>query len=349
MSNLISFDSSGLSGLEDSKAASIKAVFAPMVEMLEGFEGDYNALITESSEGITDDLTKRAKRLRLAIRKVRTLSDAKRKALKEEYLRAGKAIDGVNNILKWAVQEKEGNLEAIEKHFQIQEQKRLDELQASRVAILSEYVEDAHERDLYKFKDDEFEALVAMKKKGYEDRIAAEKKAEADRIAKEKAEKEERQRIEEENKALREEAKKRERLAKIEQEKREAEAKAIAAKAEAERLEREEESRKQREAHEAQLKAEREERERVERIEREKREALEKELKAKQEAERLELEEIEAKRQLELNKGDEDKRKDLILDLETIKSKYDFDSDKNIKMYKDVGLLIDKIVKHISK
>ncbi|MCP4987282.1 MAG: hypothetical protein GY928_14885 [Colwellia sp.] len=80
-----------------------------------------------------------------------------------------------------------------------------------------------------------------------------------------------------------------------------------------------------------------------------KREKLEAELKAKEEAELKAKQEEEARKQAELNKGDAAKVKDLISELETLKTKYSFKSAKNNKMYSDVGLLIDKVVNHIKK
>ena len=50
----------------------------------------------------------------------------------------------------------------------------------------------------------------------------------------------------------------------------------------------------------------------------------------------------------EKNKGDTDKVNDLVNDLESIKTKYQFESAKNQKMYSDVGLLIDKLINHIN-
>lgn len=97
------------------------------------------------------------------------------------------------------------------------------------------------------------------------------------------------------------------------------------------------------------MKEEREARERVEREEKAKREKLEAELKAKEEAERRAKEEKEALIEAELNKGDAAKVKDLIADLESLKTKYVFKSSKNKKMYSDVGELIGKIVSHIRK
>jgi len=178
MSNLIKIESPELQGIEESKASQIKKTFEPMAKMLSEFEESYNELVIDASEEITQDITIRAKRLRIDIGKVR-VETGKLKDKQKEYIKLeDKAIMGVHNILVWAVKEKEDKLKEIEKHFEIQEKKRLEKLQSDRYKKLRLYVEDAHERDLAKFADDEFEALLAIKKKEQEDRIAAEKKAE---------------------------------------------------------------------------------------------------------------------------------------------------------------------------
>lgn len=346
---LVKFDTPELQVIEKSKAEQIKATFEPMAEMLDQFEERYNKLMAIPLEEITVDLTKEYKRLRLDVGRVR-IDTGKAKDKAKEYLKLeDKAIMGIHNILVWAVKEKEDNLKERENYFEIQEQKRLEALQLERAEKLAPYVEDAHERDLAKFADDEFEALLAMKKKEQEDIIAAEKKAEEERIAKEKAEAEERKRIAAENEKLKKEAEERERLAKIEAEKREKAEQERKAKEEAERKIREEKERKERAEYEAKLKAEREAKEKIEREEKAKREKLEAELKAKEEAERKAKEDEAARLQAELNKGDAAKVKDLITDLEALKTKYSFKSAKNTKMYADVNLLIDKVINHIEK
>lgn len=333
--------------IEKSKAEQIKATFEPMAEMLAEFEDAFNSIIIESQEGITKEVTEKARRLRIDIGRVRIETEKLRKEQKEEYLRAGKAIDGVSNILKWAVSDKENKLKEIENYFEIQEKKRRDELQKQRVEQLSPYVDDATERILSEMDEDVWEAFLAKKKKEHEDRIDAEKKAEQERIERAKREAEERERIRKENERLKKEAEEREKLAKIEAAKRAKEEAARLAKEKAERHAREEKERKEREAFEAKLRAEREAREKIEREERAKREKLEAELRAKAEAEQKAKEAEEARIQAELSKGDADKIKDLISDLENIKAKYSFKSAKNKKMYNDVCVLIDNVIGHI--
>lgn len=344
---LVKLEVQELNVLEPSKAEQIRKVFEPMVDMLKDLEQEYETLISEASDEITADVTKRAKRLRLDIGKVR-IETGKLKDKQKEYIKLeDRAIMGVHNILVWAVKEKEDKLKDIENHFEILERKRLDDLQKVRAERLSQYIEDAYDRDLAKFQDEEFEALLSMKKKEYEDRIEAEKKAELERIAKEKADREERERIEKENAKLKAEAIEREKRERADAEARakiEAERKA---KEEAEAKARAEKERKERDEYEAKLRAEREAREKVEREERLKREKLEAELRAKEEAEARAKAEAEAKLQAELNKGDNDKVLDLIADFTTLKTKYQFKSAKNKKMYADVSVLIDKVINHI--
>jgi len=373
---LIKIENPELNLLEKSKAEQIKETFNPMIEMLDSFESDYQNLITQSQKGMTKEISDKAKRIRLDIAKIR-IQTGKIKDKQKEYIKLeDKAIMGVHNILIWAVKEKEDNLKKIEDYFEIKEKERLDKLQKERVEELSKYVENAEEIILSDMDVDVWEAFLQVKINKYNQKIEAEK--EAERIAEEKRQKEiqEKQRIEAENKRLKAEAEEREKqiaIEKAKQEKIEAERKAKEeaeknereriqkiedqkrlkieserrAKEQEEKAKREEKERKEREAFELKLKAEREESERLQNIEKEKREKVEAELKAKQEAEEKAKKEAEEKIQSELNKGDAEKVKDLISDLESLKTKYSFKSEKNKKMYSDVSILIDKVKNHI--
>jgi hypothetical protein len=253
MSELVKIDLSEYT-LEPSKAQQIKATFEPMVAMLETFEEKYAEIITASREAITPELSAKAKRLRLDIGKVRIDAEKARKSIKEEYLRAGQAIDGANNILKWAVTDREEKLEAIEKHAERIEKERLGALQRERVELLSPYVADATERDLSGMDEDVWSAYLKTKKQAWEDEQEAIRKAEQERIEREKAEAEERERVRLENEKLRKEAEERERQMAEERERLQAEIQAQK-DAEAKRI-RDEEERKQAEER-ARIEAER--------------------------------------------------------------------------------------------
>lgn len=185
---IVKLETPELEAIEPSKAKQIKQTFEPMAEMLAEFEKAYNELMAIPLDEMTPELTQRYKRLRLDIGKVR-IETGKLKDKQKEYIKLeDKAIMGIHNILVWAVTEKEDKLKEREDYFEIQERKRLEELQRTRAEKLSKYVEDAHERNLSDMDEDVWEAYFQTKKKEHEDRIAAEKKAEAERKEQERKE-----------------------------------------------------------------------------------------------------------------------------------------------------------------
>jgi len=334
--DMIKFQAPELSTIEESKAEKIRATFLPMAEMLQRFEFEYADVITDAEHEITKKVCAKAKRVRLDIAKVRIETEKLRKSEKEEYLRAGKAIDGVSNILKWAVTEKEEKLKEIEDHFDLLEKRRLEQLQSARVELLMPYVHDATERDLSGMAEDVWTAYLTTKQREYADRIAAEQSAEESRIKREQEEAAERARIKAENDRLKAEAVERE---KAEQER--------IAKAEAERKAKEAEDRKRQEAHEAELRKQREEAARVQREETAKRLKLEAELKAKAEAERKAKEAEEARIQQELSRGDAEKLAALVAELKSVPGKYEFNAKRNRQKAEYVAACIEKICNEI--
>lgn len=345
--DLMVLDVPELQTIELSKAKQIKAVFEPMAAMLADFEAAYIEVIQESEKEVTSEVMARAKRLRLDIGKVRIEAEKVRKAQKDEYLRAGKAIDGVSNVLKWAITDKEKKLKEIEDHFETQKKLKREALQQERAEKLILYVEDAHERNLADMDEDVWIAYLGAKKQAYDDRIAAEQKAEEERIAREKAEHEERARIRKENERLKKEAIEREKKEKAEKAKRDREEAARKDKEDKERKERERKEQEEREAHEAELRKERAEKERIEREEKAKREKLEAKIRDTEEKERKAREEAEAKKEAELRKGDEDKIADLISDLEGLKLKYSFKSKLNKVIYANAQNMLDSIIEYL--
>lgn len=346
--------------IEASKADQIKATFIPMSEMLKGFEASYKEVLEESKQEITAEVTQNAKTLRIAISKIRIETEKARKEQKADYLRAGKAIDGVANIIKWAVGDMEEKLKEIEKHFENVELARLQALQEERAGKLSKYVDDADERDLSGMDQDVWEAYYNTKKQDYEDRIEAEKKAEAERLRKQKEEEAERLRIKAENERLKAEAEAKAKKEKEEREERERLAKIEADKRAKEEAKRRAEAEKIRLENEAKLKAERDAREKEQREAKARQDAIEAKAKAEREALQAKIraqEEKEAKAaaaeaarvQAELSKGDAEKMKDLIERLKAFASEFSFESDKYKAIYFQVGQMTAKMVAHIEK
>jgi len=202
--------------------------------------------------------------MRLELKKIRVEAEKKRKEMKSESLRKGKAIDGFANIIKFLIVPIEEHLQKQEDFIKVLEKAKLDELEAKRNFLLEEYEEGlSGNYNLRDMEQEVFDLLTEKHERNKQDTIEAEKKAEREYIEREEAEAKERDRIKQENELLKKEAAERE-------------------KEEAKRAEREQQKR---EAQEAILAKERKEKER-----------LEAELKAKQEAEekaRLDQEEKE--------------------------------------------------------
>lgn len=333
-------------GLEEVKANELTSGLTIIKEEKERLKVEFSNV---SKLEITHENIPVFKSLRSKIRDNRTKKLEKWKTAQKAYfLAGGNFVQAIYNKEVLENKQMEDFLLNGEKHFENLEKERIEKLQKERVDLLSEFVEDASERDLSSMASDVWDSFLATKKKSYFNKIELERKEEEERQAKIQAEKEEQERIRKENEKLKAEAKERERLAKIESDKRLAIEKERLLKEELERKKRQEQEEIKRKEYEAKIQAEKQAREKSELEERLKREAVEKELKAKLDAE------IEAKKQeheriqRELNKGDEDKINDLLNDLEALKNKYNFDSDKNNKMKEGFIALIDKVKTFVS-
>jgi len=341
------YDAPELVGIEQSKAEQIQSTFLPMSERLLTFEDSFNRLIAEAETEVTPELSVRAKELRLAIAKVRIEADKIRKDQKAEYVRAGKAIDGVANILKWAVTDKENALKDIELHIKRLEEQRLHVLEGERRGELSKYYNIEDQKNLSDMEPDVWDAYLSTKKRQYEERIAAEKEAERVRVEKEKADAIERERVRIENEKLKAEAIERDRQAQAEAIERSRLAKIEADKrvreAAAEKMIADAKAKKVREDHQAKLEAERAEAARIQKIaddklvaERAENDRLKAEVQARKDTEIAEKKRIEDARQAELNRGDKGNMDALRDDLTGIIEKYSFKSVTNQKIASSV-------------
>jgi hypothetical protein len=303
-------------GLTEDKAVQIQNAFSPMIAEREALTEIYNNLIVGE---MSPELIKEARALRLKLVKVRTGTKKIHSAEKSFFLAAGKFVDAWKNKNTVAVELMENKLSEIENYYINIEKEKQAQKRIERLEILELYeIEDIPE-NLGQMTDSAWFFYEKGIKEDYKQRKQSEKEAEEKRIADEKAEKERIEKIEAENLRLQKEAREKET-------KRLTELKVIEAEAEKERKKQAEILAKQ--------KAETEK--------------LRKEAEEKAKTERLALEKIEAENQKELQKGDAEKFKSLISDLETLKSKYSFKSEVNkIKMNKTAGLL-EKIIGYIS-
>lgn len=197
---------------------------------------------------------KLARTIRLELKNIRVSAEKTRKTLKEDALRMGKAIDGVNNLLLAAIV-------PLEKHLEEQEQygERLAEAErqatlARRTAELAPYLTEGQQVPaLDVMSAEQFANYITDAKLLHEAKIEQARKAEAERIAAEQAAAAERERQRIELERLRKEAVEREAAAKAEREAAEKAQREAAAKAKAERDALEAAAKAEREAAEREL------------------------------------------------------------------------------------------------
>jgi len=207
---------------------------------------------------------KLARTIRLELKDIRVNAEKKRKALKEDSLRLGKAIDGVNNLLLAAIEPLERHLEEQEKFAERLIAEQRAKLQADRSQALAPYLAAGQVvPPLDAMTEEQWAGYLSDAKLLHEAKIERERREEAERIAREQAEAAERERLRIENERLQREAAEREAKAKAEREAAErelarikAEAEAAAAKERAERERLERELAEQKAAEEAKIKAE---------------------------------------------------------------------------------------------
>lgn len=349
-------------GIEEQKAKQIRDLFKPMLDKMVDLEERANNVF---SLPMGPEAYAKARELRLEYKNTRTGTDKIHKKIKAFYLQGGRFVDGLKNAQLMASQGMEEKLAAIENHEAIEKQRKIDELQEKRAKSLRKFDLEVVPDTLGEMDKASWDNYFTGTKVNYEKRVAAEEKAEEERLRQEK--------IDRLTTSRKTEAAKYSDLipdyetikwgeikddvyqkllqkasdahkAKLEQEEKN--------KAELEKLKKEAEEReakeaKEREAREAELKKEREAREAKLKKEREAREKAEMELKAKREEEALREQKEKERIEAELNQDDAGKVKSLVGDLEKLAQKYTFKSNKNQKMYNNVGILIGKIITYI--
>ncbi len=354
-------------GLNEKQVISVDAAFEEKIAERKEISKFYEIIIKQE---INPETAQQARNLRLKAVKVKSGVSKIHKTQKAFALAFGKYCDAWKNKEIEPIQQMIDNLIEIEKFEERRKAEEKKALQEKRIKELGFYVEGEIDRDLASMDNEVWNAFFEAKKKEYYDRKEAAKKELEERLERERKEKlhserkemilpyfnfweeelktadlsnisvegwenivkslkaeksefeAEQERIKAENSRLQKEMEAREAKIKAEAAKREAAEKKAAA-------EREAKAKAEKAAYDTKLKTEREAREKLEREARERAEA---------EAARLEA---------EANKGDADKVKDLLADLEGLKTKYTFKSKKNQKMYSDVSNLLDKIIKYV--
>lgn len=333
-------------GVEESKATQIAEQFKPMLDKMIELESEFNEVIKLD---INDPMTTfKAKEVRLKYVKVRTGTAAIHKQQKDFYLQAGRFIDGWKNAQLFASQGIEEKLEAIEKHYENTEKKRIAGIAALRIAELQQYEFDGSAMNLGAMDDGVYSSFLTGTKLGYEARKAEEKRLAEEKIAKEKAEAEERERISIENAKLKAEAEAKEKQLEEERAKAKKELEAKDAIRLAEQKKADELLESQRKAAEAKAKKEKEIADAKLKLEREAKEAIEAELRAKQDAERkaedAKQAEIKAQKAAEAKAAkapDKERLKKMVDDVMLAVSRSNFKTEEAEKME---SIIIEKFI-----
>ena len=168
-------------GLESTRAKEMEAVFIPMVKKFTELEDGFNAIMKVKE--VDPKLVAQARALRLVYQKIRTGTDALHKAKKANLLIETRALDGLRNIVKYAVTEKK--LMAIEKHFENLEIERKVKLKESRELELETYGGAPDGVIVEDMADDVWKNYLVGVQAAHQIKIDAEKKADADRKAEE--------------------------------------------------------------------------------------------------------------------------------------------------------------------
>lgn len=171
----------------------------------------YDKIVVKDEEDFATMAEAREKRL--ALKNVRTSVERKRKELKEDIVRSGRAIDSVARFVKETIQPAEDYLETQEKFAELRAAERAATKKAERLERLAELEVDPSLYNLDNMVDDQFDALVAKLQADIKAAKEAEAKAAAERAAAEEAERKRQAEIEAENMRLKKEAEEREKIA----------------------------------------------------------------------------------------------------------------------------------------
>jgi hypothetical protein len=169
------------SGVEESTALTLKNSFTPfLIKANEWAEKAKELVVTDISQ--TREM-KMAREARLALKDVRVAADKKRKELKEDSIRYGKAVQFAYNTIEGLITPIEEHLQQQEDFAKIAEAKRKAKLKAQREEELKEYGDYVPLGiDFGDLTDNAYQTMVAGIKAQIQAKIDAERKAEEERI-----------------------------------------------------------------------------------------------------------------------------------------------------------------------
>lgn len=168
------------SNVEPQTAQSLKDSFLPFFDQAEEWKKKAEGLVVTDVSQIRE--MKIAREARLALKEIRVQADKKRKELKEDSIRYGKAVQGVYNVIEFLIAPIEKHLELQEKFVEIQDAKKKAELKLKRETILQPFMEFvAYGLDFGIMSEEDFQKILNGAKLQLQAKIDAEKKAEYER------------------------------------------------------------------------------------------------------------------------------------------------------------------------
>lgn len=195
-------------GLEQETRIALKNAFDPFYRQASQWKERAEGLVVTSPDQIQE--MSDAREARLALKEIRVNVEKKRKELKEDSLRKGKAIDAIAGVLKELIEPIEKHLQAQEDFIEIQETARKTDLKLQRHGELAALETNPDFYNLAEMSEEEYQQILDAAKYMANKRKEDARKAEEARLqaiedqrkAAEAAEAE-RIRLAEENKKLR--------------------------------------------------------------------------------------------------------------------------------------------------
>ena len=170
-------------GIPEKKAQEISKMFKPMLDKMVELEKEFNKIVDFGK--ITPEICLLARELRLKYVKIRTATDKIHKELKQYFLQGGRFVDGWKNAQILASQSHEERLTEIERHFEIMEQQKKEELNEKRKEILQKAGVDFIPDNLGEMSEDIWSNYLLGAKESVRIRKEAELEAEKKRKEKE--------------------------------------------------------------------------------------------------------------------------------------------------------------------
>ncbi len=123
-------------GLEEQKAKQISALFTPMLKTMEELEVELNEVLKLP---MNEETYTKARELRIRYKKTRTGTAEIHKKAKAHSLAIGKFLDGWKRTQAFAADVAEERLYDIEKHEELEKQRKIDVLLEKRAKALKKY------------------------------------------------------------------------------------------------------------------------------------------------------------------------------------------------------------------